>query len=211
MARWRRGALFGLVVVLQGAAVPAAAFPLEPVDQPGSGSGLATGPAASSGWARDPFVVLGRAAPRPLPVAPAGGWQWPLEPSPAVVRRFQPPPTPWSAGHRGVDLLAHVGQPVLAAGPGVVSFSGDIAGVGVVSVAHAGGLRTTYEPVRARVPTGVVVRAGDQIGAVDAGPGHCAPITCLHWGLIHGGGGAMTYLDPLSVLALGPPVLLRMG
>jgi murein DD-endopeptidase MepM/ murein hydrolase activator NlpD len=130
-----------------------------------------------------------------------------------VVRRFQPPPTPWSAGHRGVDLFAFVGQPVLAAGAGVVSFSGVVAGVGVVSVDHGGGLRTTYEPVRARAPTGLVVGAGEQIGEVDATPGHCAPLTCLHWGLASGRGAQETYLDPLTAVGLlaGPPVLLPFG
>jgi murein DD-endopeptidase MepM/ murein hydrolase activator NlpD len=155
----------------------------------------------------------GTHAPGPLPVAPVSGWRWPLEPSPAVVRRFEPPPTPWSAGHRGVDLLARVGQPVLAAGAGVVSFSGVVAGIGVVSVSHPSGLRTTYEPVRARAPTGLVVRAGEQIGEVDGTPGHCVPLTCLHWGLVRDRGAEMTYLDPLSFLGLrpGPPVLLPMG
>jgi murein DD-endopeptidase MepM/ murein hydrolase activator NlpD len=130
-----------------------------------------------------------------------------------VVRRFQPPPTPWGAGHRGVDLVASVGQPVLAAGPGVVAFSGVVAGVGVVTVQHARGLRTTYEPVRARAPSRVAVAAGDAIGEVDATPGHCAPLTCLHWGLLSGRGAQETYLDPVTVLGLlpGPPVLLPFG
>jgi murein DD-endopeptidase MepM/ murein hydrolase activator NlpD len=107
-------------------------------------------------------------------------------------------------------LLAHVGQPVLAAGEGVVTYSGVIAGRGVVTVAHAGGLRTTYEPVTARAAVGAPVRAGTPIGRVAATPGHCAPATCVHWGLISGSGPEATYLDPLSLLeaATGPPVLL---
>ena len=43
---------------------------------------------------------------------------WPLQPEPEVVRPFDPPDSPYGAGHRGVDLLGHVGQPVLAALPG---------------------------------------------------------------------------------------------
>jgi murein DD-endopeptidase MepM/ murein hydrolase activator NlpD len=129
---------------------------------------------------------------------------------PAVARRFQPPPTLWGAGHRGVDLLAGVGQPVLAAGAGVVSFSGVIAGQGVLTVQHAGGLRTTYQPVTERLAVGTQVAAGQQVGAVDGTPGHCAPRTCLHWGLLSGTGATSTYLDPLSLLGLdlSPPVLL---
>jgi murein DD-endopeptidase MepM/ murein hydrolase activator NlpD len=145
--------------------------------------------------------------------AARAGWQWPLEPTPAVVRRFQPSPTPWGAGHRGVDLLARAGQPVLAAGPGVVSFSGVLAGRGVLAVTHVGGLRTTYEPVRARAPAGTVLRAGQQVAVVDVTPGHCSPAVCLHWGLLRGAGPAATYLDPLSLLGvdLDPPVLLPLA
>ncbi len=33
---------------------------------------------------------------------PAG--VWPLDPEPDVTRGFEPPPGPWAAGHRGVDL-----------------------------------------------------------------------------------------------------------
>jgi murein DD-endopeptidase MepM/ murein hydrolase activator NlpD len=54
---------------------------------------------------------------------------------------------PFGPGHRGVDLAAVAGAPVLAAGAGTVVFAGTVAGRGVVSVDHSGGLRTTYEPV----------------------------------------------------------------
>jgi murein DD-endopeptidase MepM/ murein hydrolase activator NlpD len=144
------------------------------------------------------------------PRAPAGAtaaWGWPLEPDPAVVGAFRAPPTPWSAGHRGVDLAAAVGQPVLSAGGGRVTFSGMVAGRGVVVVLHPGGLRTTYEPVDARVPTGTLVQTGSPLGVVSAEPGHCAPATCLHWGLRRD----QAYLDPLVLLGLGPPVLLPLS
>jgi murein DD-endopeptidase MepM/ murein hydrolase activator NlpD len=188
----RTGAVVAVVVVLQGLAVRGAAVPIGPGDQ-----ARARGP-------------VPRAALR-LPAAIR--WQWPLEPAPAVVRRFQPAPTPWGAGHRGVDLAAQPGQPVLAAGAGVVGFAGVIAGRGVVTVVHAGGLRTTYEPVTARARPGTIVVAGDEIGRVDATPGHCGPATCLHWGLLRGVGPSAVYLDPLALVgALGidlePPVLL---
>ena len=121
-----------------------------------------------------------------------------------MVASFRAPPTPWSAGHRGVDLAAAVGQPVHAAGGGRVTFAGLVAGRGVVVVAHPGGLRTTYEPVLPSVPVGAAVRLGDRIGIVARTRGHCPPRTCLHWGLRRG----RTYLDPLSLVDRGPPVLL---
>src|SRR6185369_7063201 len=81
--------------------------------------------------------------------ADEGRLNWPLRPRPAVLRAFDAPSPNWQRGHRGVDLAAVPGQPVYAAGQGTVVFAGDLAGRPVVSVAHPGGLRTTYEPVTA--------------------------------------------------------------
>ncbi|MEV6298656.1 M23 family metallopeptidase [Actinoplanes sp. NPDC051861] len=113
-----------------------------------------------------------------------------------VVRPFSPPPAPWLAGHRGVDLAARPGAVVRAAGPGTVVFAGVLAGRGVVSVAHRGGLRTTYEPVTPSVAAGDTVAAGGPLGAVSAGHPGCTVEACLHWGLRRGS----SYLDPLALL-----------
>lgn len=134
-------------------------------------------------------------------------FSWPMIPRPAVRRRFEQPATQWSRGHRGVDLLALVGQPVLSPGNGVVAFSGVVAGRGVITIRHGSGLSTTYEPVDARMPAGTLVARGATIAAISPTAGHCAPLTCLHWGAISG----QTYLDPLSLLGLGRPILLPLG
>jgi murein DD-endopeptidase MepM/ murein hydrolase activator NlpD len=128
---------------------------------------------------------------------------WPLQPQPEVVRAFDPPDSPYGAGHRGVDLLGHVGQPVRAALPGAVSWAGSLAGRGVVVVDH-GTTRTTYEPVTATVPVGTPVAAGAQVGTLDLPGSHCFPRACLHWGWIEG----ETYLDPLRLVGAGPVRLL---
>jgi murein DD-endopeptidase MepM/ murein hydrolase activator NlpD len=146
-------------------------------------------------------------APLPTGVAPRASYGWPLSPRPAVLRRFELPGSRWSAGHRGVDLSAAVGQPVLSAGDGIVAFSGVIAGRGVVSVQHSGGLRTTYEPVDERLASGTLVHRGAKIGVLSPRPGHCIPRRCLHWGAISG----QTYRDPLSLLSFGRPILLPLG
>jgi len=127
---------------------------------------------------------------------------WPLRPRPAVVRAFDAPRPNWQRGHRGVDLAGAAGQTVYAAGPGTVVFAGELAGRPVVSVAHPGGLRTSYEPVRAAVRAGAVVAAGTPLGTLLAGHPGCA--SCLHWGAMWGASSDADYVDPLGLLAETP-------
>ncbi|GIJ65173.1 M23 family metallopeptidase [Virgisporangium ochraceum] len=150
-------------------------------------------------------ALVARAAP-----APVAGFGWPLDGAPTVVRRFDPPPEPWLAGHRGVDLAGSPGSPgaaVLAAGAGTVAFAGTVAGRGVVSVSHPNGLRTTYEPVDAAVRAGEPVGRGTRLGTLAAGHAGCPVAACLHWGLRRGD----TYLDPLLLLGFGRVRLLPLG
>ena len=116
-----------------------------------------------------------------------------------VVRGFEPPEKRWLAGHRGVDLALPVGGKVRTAGDGVVHFAGSVAGTPVVSIVHANGIRTTYQPVHARVEKGDHVSEGQVIGTLapsaDGYPG-------LHWGAIEG---REDYIDPLSLL--GEPII----
>ncbi|MCU1538432.1 MAG: Peptidase [Humibacillus sp.] len=137
----------------------------------------------------------------------AGVWSWPLQPEPRVVRGFDPPDRPWLAGHRGVDLAAAVGQTVHSPAPGTVTYAGRLAGRGVLVVTHAGGLRSTFEPVAATSAVGTSVAESAPVGTVSAEPGHCAPATCLHWGVLRG----RTYLDPLTFVGRGPVILLPQG
>lgn len=140
------------------------------------------------------LVVLGWLVPRTA--AAAGGWGWPVDGPPRVVRGFDPPSVRWGPGHRGVDLSAQVGAEVRAAGAGRVTFAGPLAGRGVVVVAHRDGTRTTYEPVVPSVAVGDPVATGDVLGRLAATPGHCLPAACVHWGLLRG----RVYLDPLALV-----------
>lgn len=144
------------------------------------------------------------AAERSAPSGEQARFAWPLDPEPSVLRPFDPPDERYGPGHRGVDLRAGPGQPVLAAGHGVVVFAGPLAGRGVVSVEHDGGLRTTYEPVLARVVAGDQVYSGQELGVVLAGHAGCAG-PCLHWGVRRG----QTYLDPLALVGGRPTVRLK--
>jgi murein DD-endopeptidase MepM/ murein hydrolase activator NlpD len=140
--------------------------------------------------------VFGSTAEAAAPVA-ATGFVLPVPPPPLLLTPFAPPANRFGAGHRGVDLAVPEGSPVVAAGSGVVVFAGPLAGRGVVSIEHDGGLRTTYEPVTTAVTTGARVAAGDVIGVLEAGHPGCAPATCLHWGARLPD---RIYLDPMSLL-----------
>ncbi|GAA1240267.1 hypothetical protein GCM10009676_26460 [Prauserella halophila] len=130
---------------------------------------------------------------------------WPLDPQPGVVRPFDAPDSEYGPGHRGVDLAAAAGQPVLAAAGGRVVHAGDLAGRGVVSIEHPDGLRTTYEPLSVQVDEGDRVRAGLPIGTVARGHDDCAAAACLHWGLRRG----ERYLDPVTVVPLAGALRLK--
>ncbi|GAB7143287.1 peptidase M23 [Mycobacterium riyadhense] len=129
---------------------------------------------------------------------------WPLRPPPAVVRGFDAPVPDWHPGHRGVDLAGAPGQLVYAAGDATVVFAGLLAGRPVVSLAHPGGLHTSYEPVRATVRPGQLVTAQTAIGELVAGHPGCPAQACLHWGAMWGPASGANYVDPLGLLQSTP-------
>ncbi len=165
-------------------------------------------------------ALVHRAGPDDVGAEPASRFGWPLPGSPTVVRAFQPPALRYGPGHRGVDLAAMAGTPVLAAGAGTVVFAGTVAGHGVVSVDHPGGLRTTYEPVTPTVTAGDRVAKGQRIGTVAPGHPGCPVAACLHWGVLRNPEQGRQYLDPLRLLARtrvrllpldGPPMMSQQG
>ncbi|MFF5974707.1 M23 family metallopeptidase [Streptomyces sp. NPDC012769] len=152
-------------------------------------------------------LLLSLTVPLSLLLHPA---DWPVgPPRPEVLRGWEPPPGPYAAGHRGVDLAAPPGTPVRAPAAGTVTFAGPVGGRGVLVLTLTGTgrppLRTTYVPVDPLLRPGTPVRPGDLIAHVSpATPGdHCAR-SCLHWGLLRGD----TYLDPLRLLGGGRSRLL---
>lgn len=153
-------------------------------------------------------VVLAAATTVAAAAGPAHGqdpgppaWSPPVDGD--VVRPFRPALNTYGAGgHAGVDYRVAAGEPVRAAGRGVVSFTGQVAGVVFVVVAHAHDLRTTYAPMGSvEVRRGDEVERGTRLGtASDSGLHTDAPGT-LHLGLRRGD----TPLDPL--LLFDPPDL----
>ncbi len=125
-----------------------------------------------------------------LPAVPAHGWVPPT--SAPVIDRFRPPSSPYGPGNRGWAYASVPGSPVVAAGAGVVTFAGPIAGAWFVTVAHPDGLRTSYSYLReVRVRAGETVATGSVVGtATDH----------LHFGVRDPDG---TYIDPALLLS-GP-------
>ena len=103
--------------------------------------------------------------------------------------------------HDAIDLAALLGQPVLAAAEGRVTFVGHLSdGAMVVIIAHAGGLVSVYahlDDTFARPPVriGAAVSAGQVIGFVGLTGITTGPH--LHFAVLKGG----QPIDPLSLLA----------
>lgn len=77
-----------------------------------------------------------------------------------------------------------------------MTFAGVIAGRGVLVLSHAGGLRSSFEPVSTALPVGSQVATGQAVATLSGVAGHCAPTSCLHWGVRRG----EVYLDPLTLV-----------
>ncbi len=148
-------------------------------------------------------VLVALASPAPaVASAPPAPTTWTMPVDGSVDRPFVEPAGPYGAGHRGVDVAAAPGSRVRAAGPGVVTFAGPVAGTLHVVVLHDGGLRTSYSFLAdVSVRAGASVARGDVVGTsggADAGD-HAAGV--VHFGLRRGD----RYLDPMLLFA--PPDL----
>ena len=111
------------------------------------------------------------------------------------------PATEYGPGHRGIDIQAPAGSVVRAPASGVVHFVGFVVDRPLLSIAHPGGVLSSFEPVSATVATGDRVRAGEVIGVLLAG--HCSA-PCLHLGARIDG----QYINPLLFLGAVPRAVL---
>ncbi|MFP7833859.1 M23 family metallopeptidase [Marisediminicola sp. LYQ134] len=130
-----------------------------------------------------------------------GRWAWPAPSPHVIVREFVAPATAYSAGHRGIDVGAAEGAEVTAPEAGTVHFAGVVVDRPVVSIRHADGLVSSFEPVDPSVSEGDIVARGQQIGTLEAG--HCAA-PCLHLGARLDG----AYVSPLLYLTGIPRAVL---
>jgi murein DD-endopeptidase MepM/ murein hydrolase activator NlpD len=125
---------------------------------------------------------------------PVGSWVWPV--TGPVVRGFEPPPTRFSPGHRGIDIAAPFGTPVHAPADGVVTFAGPVGGSLFVTIDHGDGYRSTSSFLsNVLVRRGQTVTAGEVVAL--SGRGHPEmDQPQLHFGVRLNG----EYVDPLLVL-----------
>lgn len=154
---------------------------------------------------RRTLLVLGTILAGSLTVPAYGGdgsWAWPLDQQDGFSSTFDAPETPYSRGHRGVDIPGMLGSDVHAVAAGVVSFAGQVGGIGVVTVDH-GTERSTYQPVQASVGAGQSVNAGDVIGRLLDLGSHCST-PCLHLGRVQD----KTYLNPADRLRMESTIRL---
>src|SRR5690606_30108328 len=92
------------------------------------------------------LMVAVAAVPSPS-VAETASWSWPLAAPHPVVRPFIAPLTPYSSGHRGIDIGGVDHELVSSPADGVVHFAGWVVNRPVVSIRHPGGLISSFEPV----------------------------------------------------------------
>lgn len=152
-------------------------------------------------------AVLLREAPPPAEWTPPAG-SGPED----ILRPFDPPPQPWSAGHRGVDLRSSDGT-VRAPGPGIVRFVGIVVDRPVLTLAHPDGTLSSFEPIQTDLVAGDRVQVGDPLGTVDSAAAHCE-LTCVHWGVRIPDGWEVgetvrdRYIDPVLLLGWSGPSVL---
>lgn len=112
----------------------------------------------------------------------------------SILRDYNPPEKRWQPGHRGVDMKATPGEEIRASADGVVHFAGSISAMTSVSILHADGIRTTYQPIETTLKSGDPIVAGQVIGRLTVSPRHPEP--GLHWGALRG----RDYLNPLDLI-----------
>src|SRR3954469_16159855 len=136
--------------------------------------------------------------------AAAGGWTWPVRGQ--VVSQFRNGDDPYAAGqHRGVDLAAPVGTPVVAATAGTIVYAGVVgsSGLTVAERTADGRYELSYLHLSAAsVRRGQAVGAGTPIGAVGVTGRRSTAQPHLHFG-VREAADRHAYVDPLRFL--GPP------
>lgn len=130
----------------------------------------------------------------------SGAWPWPLLGE--VITSYKNGSDPYAAGqHRGLDIAAPAGSPVLAIVGGRVTFSGKLPDGGeTVTVASSDGawLVSVLQLSERAVSRGASVQPGDRLGSVGTTGRRSVTQPHLHLGVRRSG--TRAYVDPLSLL-----------
>jgi pyruvate/2-oxoglutarate dehydrogenase complex dihydrolipoamide acyltransferase (E2) component len=132
-------------------------------------------------------------------------WVWPVRGE--VITPYRNGTDPYATGqHRGIDIAASVGTPVVAAVDGDVRFAGTAGSSGLtISIRTGDGYDTSYLHLSAlAVRAGAHVSTGERIGAVGTTGTRSATVPHLHVG-VRDAGTRHAYHDPLAFLP-PPPV-----
>ena len=141
-----------------------------------------------------------------LVAAPAwgdGGWTWPVR-GRVVTTYANDNARPYAGGmHRGIDVAAHRGAPVVAARAGTVTYAGPLGAAGTVVAVQAGRYATSYLHLGdVSVSRGDRVASGARLGEVGTTGRRSVAEPHLHFG-VRLAGVDNRYLDPLSLLPGG--------
>jgi murein DD-endopeptidase MepM/ murein hydrolase activator NlpD len=109
------------------------------------------------------FQISPPTVPPPVALPPALVFAPPVDAE--ITDGWRPPGHEYGPGNRGWEYATDEGTSVRAAGDGVVTFAGTIDGERYVTVAHRGGLRTSYSYLASiEAAEGVDLQRGDPVG-----------------------------------------------
>jgi murein DD-endopeptidase MepM/ murein hydrolase activator NlpD len=145
---------------------------------------LLAGPGMAGPGAPDPPV------PAVTVALPPGTWSWPVHGP--ILRGFDPPESPFGAGHRGIDIAAPIGTVVHAPEGAVVSFAGKVGGHLFVTLGPAASSRARTLARLHAGPQGRRARSRSGLRPRSPGP----VVHHLHLGVRLAG----AYVDPLLYL-----------
>ena len=141
------------------------------------------------------------------PARAAGDWPWPV--AGPVLTAYSNGSDPYASGqHRGIDIGAAEGEPVVSSTDGTVTFAGAVGSSGLtVGVRTADGrFEVSYlHLAEVSVREGQPVAVGDRVGSVGTSGVRSAEAPHLHFG-VREAGTDHAYVDPLTLLSEDPVV-----
>ena len=149
-------------------------------------------------------LLLALAAFFALTTPAQAAWVWPVRGE--VITPYRNGTDPYATGqHRGIDIAAPVGTPVVAAAGGDVRFAGTAGSSGLtIGIRTGDGYDTSYLHLASlAVRAGANVSTGERIGAVGTTGTRSAAEPHLHFG-VRDAGTRHAYHDPLAFLPPPP-------